>query len=153
MNKKLIVMGLLALIASYVGLRERARAPAGKPASSTPAVTQRQDIASLTSEQRVVSYLQQHQRLPDYYIGKNAARRQGWDPARGNLCQVLPGRAIGGDRFSNREGSLPEKQGRNWFEADTNYRCGHRGSDRLLWSTDGMIYATHDHYRHFERIH
>lgn len=157
MNKKLILAGALALVVSYIGLRP----PADKsPQTGPPAVQQttqvesarRGDIAALTRQERVVSYLQQHQRLPDYYVRKSEARRQGWDPASGNLCQALPGKAIGGDRFSNREGRLPNKSGRNWYEADVNYQCGRRGSDRMLWSSDGLIYLTHDHYRHFTQV-
>ncbi|PPS58461.1 hypothetical protein CRX72_17075 [Pantoea sp. BRM17] len=67
--------------------------------------------------------ISQHQRLPDFYLTKAAARRQGWEPDKGNLCEVLPGRAIGGDRFSNREQQLPRQVGRQWYEADVNYRC------------------------------
>ncbi|PKH26735.1 ribonuclease N [Enterobacterales bacterium CwR94] len=102
---------------------------------------------ALTSEVQVVSYLQRHQRLPDYYITKREARKAGWDAREGNLCEVLPGKAIGGDRFGNREKQLPVKSGRQWFEADINYQCGHRGADRLLYSSDGLIYVTRDHYR------
>lgn len=168
MNKKLIIAGILALVASYAGLRPSAEhSPrqqtsqqqqnphrTGQPAQDTRPINapQSDDISVLTQQTRVANYLQQHQRLPDYYIRKNDARRQGWDPSRGNLCQVLPGRAIGGDRFSNREGGLPEKAGRKWFEADVNYQCGRRGSDRMLWSSDGLIYVTRDHYRHFEQV-
>ncbi|HBT28621.1 MAG TPA: ribonuclease, partial [Erwinia persicina] len=57
-----------------------------------------------------------------------------------------------GDRFSNREGGLPQKNGRRWFEADVNYACGRRGTDRLLYSSDGLIYLTLDHYRHFQQV-
>lgn len=110
------------------------------------------DITDLTQLQRVADYLHQHQRLPSYYLTKSQARRQGWEPSKGNLCQILPGRAIGGDHFSNREKVLPEKQGRRWFEADVNYDCGRRGSDRMLYSSDGMIYVTRDHYRHVEQV-
>lgn len=168
MNKKLIIAGILALIASYAGLRPstehapRQHQPQAQQTQpplvqttqgSRPAnVSRSDDISELTQQSRVANYLQQHQRLPDYYIRKNEARRQGWDPSRGNLCQVLPGKAIGGDRFSNREGGLPEKAGRKWFEADVNYQCGRRGSDRMLWSSDGLIYVTRDHYRHFEQV-
>ncbi|HEN3602189.1 TPA: ribonuclease [Yersinia enterocolitica] len=109
-------------------------------------------IEQLTQHQQVVKYLQSHHRLPDFYITKQQAREKGWNPKEGNLCKVLPGKAIGGDRFSNRERQLPEAKGRNWREADVNYRCGHRGSDRLLYSNDGLIYLTQDHYKHFIRM-
>lgn len=160
MNKKLIIAGILALVASYAGLRPASeQTTRGGNASthtsaqaSRPAGSLDEDISVLTDQQRVAGYLQQHQRLPAYYLRKSEARRQGWEPSRGNLCQVLPGRAIGGDRFSNREGGLPEKAGRRWYEADVNYQCGRRSSDRLLWSSDGLIFVTRDHYRHFEQV-
>ena len=59
-------------------------------------------IVSGTDEKTVVSYLRQNHRLPDNYITKKKAREAGWDARSGNLCDVLPGKAIGGDRFSNR---------------------------------------------------
>ncbi|WP_241607661.1 ribonuclease domain-containing protein [Rosenbergiella australiborealis] len=115
--------------------------------SSTPTAT---DVN--TDPLTVAHYLQAHQRLPDFYIRKGEARRQGWIAAKGNLCEVLPGRVIGGDRFSNREGQLPNASGRVWQEADVNFRCGHRNSDRLLYSSDGLIYLTTDHYHSFQQV-
>lgn len=155
MNKKLIIAAILAIIASYAGLRQQGQSPAPATRQEQPSSRQQNsssDISMLTQQQRVADYLHQHQRLPEYYLRKGDARRQGWDPAKGNLCDVLPGRAIGGDRFSNREGGLPEKNGRRWFEADVNYQCGRRGTDRMLYSSDGLIYVTRDHYRHFEQV-
>lgn len=109
-------------------------------------------LAWLTSEQTVVSYLRQNHRLPDYYVTKRQARDAGWDARAGNLCQVLPGKAIGGDRFSNREGRLPNAYKRVWREADINYRCGRRGADRVLFASDGLIYVSRDHYKQFVRV-
>lgn len=155
MNKKLIIAAIFAIVASYAGLRQQGESYAPATRHEQPAPRQQNssnDISALTQQQRVADYLHQHQRLPDYYIRKGDARRQGWDPAKGNLCDVLPGRAIGGDRFSNREGGLPEKNGRRWFEADVNYQCGRRGTDRMLYSSDGLIFVTRDHYRHFEQV-
>lgn len=149
MNKKLIIAAILALIATFAGLRHPTHQPAQQQASQSAAAT---DIATLTRQQRVADYLHQHQRLPAYYLTKSAARKLGWEPSQGNLCQTLPGRAIGGDNFSNREKVLPEKAGRRWFEADVNYDCGRRGSDRMLYSSDGMIFVTRDHYRHVEQV-
>lgn len=110
-----------------------------------------QNIAKLTSTQLVVAFVKEHQRLPQYYITKNEARKLGWEPSEGNLCKALPGKAIGGDRFGNREGKLPKKQGRRYFEADLNYDCGRRGDDRLVFSNDGLIFVTTNHYKTFEQ--
>ncbi|WP_099118718.1 ribonuclease domain-containing protein [Xenorhabdus ishibashii] len=114
--------------------------------------SEKEQIDVLTEQTRVADYLRQPHTLPDYYITKKQARRLGWNARAGNLCEVLPDRAIGGDKFSNRENKLPTKSGRHWFEADVNYRCGHRGSDRLLYSNDGLIYLTVDHYNSFTRL-
>lgn len=109
------------------------------------------DIDQLTKPAVVVAYFKEHHRLPDYYVTKKQARQQGWNPAQGNLCDVLPGKAIGGDVFTNREGRLPEGSGRKWYEADLNYDCGNRNADRLLFSSDGLVYITTDHYKTFTR--
>ena len=106
-------------------------------------------IDELTNETVVVAYVKQNNQLPGYYVKKKEARKHGWNPAQGNLCDVLPGRAIGGDVFTNREGSLPRKPGRNWYEADLNYNCAHRNADRLLFSNDGLVFVTKDHYKTF----
>lgn len=113
--------------------------------------SQQQSIEELTSEKVVVPYVKEHGTLPDYYITKSKARAQGWNPAEGNLCDVLPGRAIGGDVFTNRERSLPTQSGRIWYEADLNYNCGNRNADRLVYSNDGLVYVTHNHYKSFEQ--
>ncbi len=86
--------------------------------------------------------------LPPSYITKQEARRAGWRPGR-DLCRILPGRVIGGDRFFNREGRLPERPGRIWREADLDYACGRRGPRRLVFSNDRRVYVTLDHYRSF----
>ncbi|NXZ88042.1 ribonuclease [Serratia fonticola] len=148
MNKRTLIAMLIALlVAGFSALQgDGDRALTN---DSTPAA---ESIEQLTQQQRVVRYVQQHQRLPDYYITKKQAREQGWDARDGNLCKVLPGKAIGGDRFSNREGQLPIANNRVWREADINYQCGRRGADRLLYSSDGLIYVTRDHYKNFMRM-
>ncbi|ENB9203631.1 ribonuclease N [Serratia marcescens] len=154
MNKRILVAIVIAVvIAVFSALRgNEHRAIGGNPAVVQAPAGQQQSIDRLTQQQTVVSYLQQHQRLPDYYVTKKQAREQGWDPRSGNLCAVLPGKAIGGDRFSNREGQLPAAGGRVWREADINYQCGRRGADRLLYSSDGLIFVTRDHYKNFIRV-
>ena len=107
-------------------------------------------IDELTNDEIVVKYLKEHGELPDYYITKSEAKSLGWVPSKGNLCEVAPGRAIGGDIWTNRQKSLPTKSGRKYFEADLNYNCGNRNADRVVFSNDGLVFVTHDHYRNFE---
>ncbi len=107
------------------------------------------DIDDLTEEKTVIDYVKANRRLPDYYLTKTEARNQGWIASKGNLCDVLPGKAIGGDKFSNREKQLP-KDGQ-YFEADVNYNCGNRGADRIVFTKNGDVWLTHDHYRSFKK--
>jgi ribonuclease T1 len=95
-----------------------------------------------------VSELREHRRLPPWYVTKKEAERRGWRPGR-NLCAVAPGKAIGGDVFHDFEHRLPEKPGRRWREADLDARCGSRGPKRLVFSNDGLLYVTTDHYATF----
>lgn len=108
------------------------------------------NIEELTKDEVVVKYVKEHGELPDYYITKSEARREGWNPGKGNLCEVLPGKAIGGDIWTNRQKSLPTKSGRKYYEADLNYNCGNRNADRIVFSNDGLVFVTFDHYRSFE---
>jgi len=114
-----------------------------------------QDIspqAPLTGFKEVADYIRSHGTLPDNFITKKEAERLGWVPSEGNLGKVAPGKSIGGDRFGNREGLLPKEKNRIWYEADINYEGGPRGADRIVFSNDGLIYMTTDHYRSFTDI-
>ena len=90
-------------------------------------------------------------RLPDRWITKREARRLGWQPGD-DLCDVADGKAIGGDRFGNREGRLPDQRGRRWTEADLDFDCGRRGAKRLVFSSDRLIFVTVDHYESFHEV-
>lgn len=152
MNKKIVILLILAiLIGAGVYFKWHSRQQADI-IGQTVAPTAVHNIDKLTVQQNVVNYLRQYHRLPDFYITKRKARQSGWDPRAGNLCQVVPGKAIGGDRYNNREKLLPAAPDRQWYEADINYHCGHRASDRLLYSSDGLIYVTLDHYKTFSRV-
>jgi len=98
-----------------------------------------------------VTSLRQTGRLPQRYVTKDEAERLGWR-AGADLCRVAPGRAIGGDPFGNRERRLPAARGRSWREADLDFNCGRRNASRLLWSSDGLIYVTVDHYQTFREV-
>jgi len=107
------------------------------------------EIYFITEETKVISYVKQNHELPNYYLTKNEAKKLGWNPSKGNLCDVLPGKAIGGDHFGNREGKLPK--GNQYFEADVNYNCGNRNSDRIIFTKNGEVYLTKNHYKSFEK--
>ena len=91
-------------------------------------------------------------RLPKYYVNKKQAHKLGWQDWKGNLAVVLPNKMIGGDIYKNRESKLPDFSGRVWHEADINYIEGYRNQHRVLYSNDGLIFVTYDHYQTFYEI-
>jgi len=107
---------------------------------------------SYTDLDDLVSYIRAYNRLPNNFIRKNDAKKLGWDSRKGNLFEVTSGKSIGGDRFGNYEGKLPKKENRIYYECDVNYKGGHRGPERLVYSNDGLIFYTGDHYETFEEI-
>jgi ribonuclease T1 len=100
----------------------------------------------------VALYLHAYNKLPDNYITKSQAKEMGWDSQEGNLWDVADGYVIGGDNFGNREKLLPIKDGRKYYEADVNYNGGYRGAERLVYSNDGLVFYTKDHYDSFEQL-
>ena len=91
-------------------------------------------------------------KLPDNYVDKQTAAKAGWRTYKGNLNDVLPDASIGGDVFSNRNNKLPSSPGRIWYEADIDYEGDYRNSSRILYSSDGLIFATYDHYKTFYEV-
>ncbi len=109
------------------------------------------DVADQAGFVAVVETVQQTGRLPAEYVTKREAEALGWRPGS-DLCEAAPGRVIGGDRFFNREGRLPEADGRIWLEADLDFACGRRGAKRLVFSNDGLVFVTVDHYDSFIEV-
>lgn len=105
-----------------------------------------------STPEEVAEYLHVYGELPPNYITKQDAMDLGWDSYLGNLYEVTGGLSIGGDRYSNYERSLPTKKGRIYYECDVNYYGGYRGGERLVYSNDGLIYYTSDHYSTFQLI-
>ena len=97
-------------------------------------------------------YLKYFNRLPDYYISRKEAADLGWRSYKGNLNRVAPNKMMFAGIFSNKEGKLPSATGRIWYEADINYTNGYRNSDRILFSNDGLMFVTYDHYETFCEI-
>ncbi|MBP5272419.1 MAG: ribonuclease [Clostridia bacterium] len=104
-----------------------------------------------TSKDDVALYLHTYGELPQNYITKKQAERLGWDG--GSLEPYAPGKCLGGNYFGNYEGHLPKKKGRTYYECDIDTLGKRsRGPKRLVYSTDGLIYYTPDHYETFELL-
>ena len=100
------------------------------------------------SKDEVAAYLTEYGHLPSNYITKKQAQALGWQG--GSLEPYAPGCSIGGDRFGNYEGTLPDG---SYHECDLNTRgADKRGAERLVYADDGRIYYTADHYESFEEI-
>ena len=103
--------------------------------------------------EEVAIYLTFFEELPDNYLTKKEAQALGWESKKGNLWKVADGCSIGGDRFGNYEGLLPKKSGRTYTECDIDtLGKSSRGAKRIVFSNDGLIYYTDDHYESFEPL-
>ena len=100
----------------------------------------------------VAVYLDTYDKLPDNYLTKKEAQSLGWVSNKGNLWEVAYGCSIGGDRFGNYEALLPDKKGRKWTECDIDFEGEYRNGKRIVFSSDGLIYYTDDHYESFDEI-
>ena len=159
--KKLLPILLLALILAFFVLPG---SPGGAESSPAPTATVRNtprpsaspdavpdEDGSYTTKEDVALYLHTYGHLPANFITKKEAEQAGWHG--GSLERVLPGMCIGGDRFGNYEGKLPKAKGRTWQECDINTLGARgRGAERLLFSNDGLIYYTGDHYETFKLL-
>ena len=104
-----------------------------------------------TSNDDVALDLHLYGRLPDNFITKKEAQDLGWPG--GSLEPYAPGMCIGGSRFGNYEGLLPEAKGRTYTECDIDtLGAKSRGTTRIVFSNDGLIYYTEDHYESFELL-
>ncbi len=125
--------------------------------TATPVRTEKPTTApkqtAITAPQDIADYIFAHGTLPDNFLTKNEARQLGWDSSKNYVSDVAPGYSIGGDKFGNYEGLLPDASGRKWYEADANYTVGPRGAERILYSSDGLVYYTNDHYQTFTEMH
>lgn len=106
---------------------------------------------SYDSKEDVALYIHLYGKLPNNYISKKEAEKLGW--SGGSVEKYAPGKCIGGSRFGNYEGLLPEKDGRTWTECDIDtLGASSRGAKRIVFSNDGLIYYTDDHYESFELL-
>ena len=114
-------------------------------------ITVRED-GQYSTKDEVALYIHTYGKLPSNFITKKAAKKLGWVSGRKNLWDVTDHMSIGGDRFGNMEGLLPEKDGRIYYECDINFKGKSRGAERIVFSNDGLIFYTGDHYETFEQL-
>lgn len=104
-----------------------------------------------TTKDDVALYIYTYGELPHNFISKKEAEKLGWEG--GSLEPYAPGCCIGGSHFGNYEGNLPEKKGRQYTECDIDtLGKKSRGAKRIVFSNDGLIYYTEDHYNSFELL-
>ena len=124
---------------------------AEEPAAEPESETALDENGSYTTKEDLALYIHTYGHLPKNFITKKDAEKAGW--SGGSLDKVLPGMCIGGDYFGNYEGLLPKAKGRKWTECDVNtLGAKSRGAERIVFSNDGLIYYSPDHYDSFEQL-
>ena len=128
--------------------QETAAEEPAEAAAETPAID---EDGVYTTKDDVALYLHTYGHLPSNFITKKEAEKLGW--SGGSLEPYAPGKCIGGSHFGNSEGILPEKDGRSYTECDIDtLGADKRGAKRIVFSNDGLIYYTEDHYETFELL-
>ena len=129
---------------------------AGETKHSNDGITVTED-GEYSDKEHVALYIHEFGHLPSNYVTKKEAQKSGWVSSEGNLNIVLPGKSIGGDHFGNYEGQLPS--GYSYTECDIGYNPDgdtenpvYRGSERIIFNEEGMIFYTDDHYESFEQL-
>lgn len=147
MTKKILAL-LLTLVLSLGMFTACAPTDSASSGDSQPAIA---EDGSYTSKDEVALYIHTYGHLPENYITKDEAYDLGWK-SEGTLDEVAPGMSIGGDYYGNYEGVLPDEPGREYHECDIDYESGNRNGKRIVYSNDGNIYYTEDHYNSFEHL-
>lgn len=147
LTKKILAL-LLTLVLSLGMFTACAPTDSASSGDSQPAIA---EDGSYTSKDEVALYIHTYGHLPENYITKDEAYDLGWK-SEGTLDEVAPGMSIGGDYYGNYEGVLPDEPGREYHECDIDYESGNRNGKRIVYSNDGNIYYTEDHYNSFEHL-
>lgn len=114
------------------------------------------ESGTYTSKDSVAAYLCRFDKLPSNYVGKNEGQKI-YESSTGNAFSKwnfnpwkILGVMIGGDNFDNREGLLPSG---SYHEADVDYgNATSRGTKRLVYQSNCIIYYTADHYGTFKKL-
>lgn len=159
-KRSLLLLAVLLLIAVFFGVNNN------EEVIDTPLPTEAGSVyetiidetsapvdieGSYTTKEDVALYIHTYGYLPPNFMTKDEARALGWEG--GGLEKYAEGMCIGGDRFGNYEGLLPEAEGRSYTECDIDtLGADSRGAKRIIFSNDGLIYYTEDHYESFELL-
>lgn len=161
MKKTLFVL-LAVLVALLVGCSPVPEGTGKAPMSSDAEKTETTEATSeatidedgtYTSKDEVALYLHTYGHLPSNFVTKEEAEDAGWKTEGKTIDEACPGKSLGDNHFGNYEKKLPTAKGRKWRECDIDYHGGRsRGTKRLVYSSDGLIYYTEDHYETFEQL-
>jgi hypothetical protein len=145
---------LIAILVALAALPLAGCSSGASVSSSSDEVTTASvsEDGTYTGKDEVALYIHTYGHLPSNFISKTKARAAGWVSSEGNLDEVCPGKSIGVSQYPNDDGSLPDADGRTWTECDIDYTGGYRGGERIIFSNDGLVYYTGDHYQTFERL-
>lgn len=147
MDKRLIVVLAIFLIAIFAGLSAISSANIDKVKINDTDISENGQYCTINE---VAAYIKEYHKLPSNYITKNQAKDLGW--SGGPLKKYAPGKSIGGDAFTNRQGILP-KSSDKYVECDINANGTSRGAERIVFNTgDYRVYYTNDHYSSFVEL-
>lgn len=144
-----IIMDMLTTVADETAAPEESTAETDE---SLPEESSISEDGTYTTKEEVSEYINLYGHLPSNFITKKEAKNLGWVSSEGNLNEVAPGMSIGGDYFGNYEGLLPEAEDRDYYECDIDFDGTYRNEKRIVFSNDGLVYYTEDHYESFELL-
>ncbi|MBO7697618.1 MAG: ribonuclease [Erysipelotrichaceae bacterium] len=147
-RKLLLITALIFGVAAFFYFSGILEKPT-QPAIVEPAIAEE---GYYNSRDDVALYIHTYNKLPGNFVTKKQAKDMGWKSSKGNLRKVCEYCTIGGDIFTNVQEILPVKQGRIYYECDIDYEGGKRNAKRIVFSNDGLIFYTEDHYSSFIQL-
>ena len=163
-NRNKLIRLFVLLVAAVLLMSGCTASASGKnkknKATPTPMVTPEATVTPevtvtpgpMDAAQELADYIFEHGELPENYIRKKDAEAQGWKTTYRYVSDLGPGITIGGDYFGNYEQKLPVVKGRKYYEADCYYEGGPRNEYRIIFSNDGHVWFTGDHYNTFTEL-
>ena len=154
-HRRLIALLMALLLCAGLfgcgGAQQNSSGETPKPSEQTEETVKISEDGIYDSKEDVALYIHTYGHLPSNYITKKEAQKLGWQG--GDLRPYAPGKCIGGSYFGNNEGLLPDAKGREYRECDIGtLNRKSRGEKRLVYSNDGLIFYTEDHYESFEQL-